>query len=294
MQEEHIPVPPQENTTSEQHAVPTPPPRSPSRVMLFALLGISVVLAGGVYVFFKNRLIAPIPILTPTPSSSSPQEIFDTQLGGYTIRDGRAYYADSGVELIDVDIATFRALGDSYAKDKNKVWYEGDIELIGVDGATFQILVDKDEDSRIRYAKDKNRVWLLISFNGSSFTEINGADPTTFEDLGNWYSRDKRKIWYVDCVSDWGPCGYGIEELTGVDTSTFRALGGGYAKDKHSVWFLALSPEQLHAADAPTFLFLGNNYAKDKNNVYLDGDILKGVNPSDCTVETLEKCNPNP
>jgi hypothetical protein len=103
--------------------------------------------------------------------------------------DGNAVYykywnegSGSHKDKLDADPKTFKVLkDDSYAKDKQRVFYKGDI-IEGADAATFEAL---DE----WYAKDKNKgyygVHSVISSKGQDFRVIDA-----------YYSTDGENIFY--------------------------------------------------------------------------------------------------
>jgi len=229
-----------------------------------------------------------------------------TVVGGGAIKDsGRVYfpdyYEDKYKLASGVDAPTFQYVGvcasvekssGSYFKDRNHVFTENFSEgnpvnpVNQIDISSFQYFdnygVAEGMPYSVSYAKDKNNVY-------KSCGEIlAGADTTTFTDLKDGYVKDKNKIWYLADV------------IAGADTATFQSLGEGYAKDKSHAYFAG---GVIEKADIATFIIVRENvaaneygsvYAKDKSNVYSGSEIIEGVNPSNCTVESIENCSPNP
>lgn len=192
------------------------------------------------------------------------------------------------------DAQTFQYIGEcacvekscaNYYKDKNNV-YVDDTLIKNSDPVSFQYFGAYDYygggmPSLTSYAKDKNAVY-------ESCGEIlENADTNTFENMGDGYARDKKYVWYI------------AETVMGGDVKTIQSLGGGYAKDVSQVYFDGLP---LKNADPKTFEVIsdtwlddrGNKhidiYGKDKNYVFHLDRIEEGVNPADCTKDTIDKC----
>lgn len=72
------------------------------------------------------------------------------------------------------------------------------------------------------------------------------------------------------------------------DQNTEVKIGSMYRKIYDSVYF---QDEYVHDLDLDTLEYVGGDYIKDKNHVFYKGDIEFGVDPVDCTVETLIQCS---
>ncbi len=185
---------------------------------------------------------------------------------GYFIYKENVYFVNTQASMLsrvlmqvkNTDVVTFTMLINSYAKDKNYVYYRGEV-MPSADPTVFTVL------SSSGYAKDlKHAYW-----GGSSLTEANAI---TFEVLkfGNsnesLYAKDKDHIFYEDHI------------IRGADSSTFTIIDpvlGYYAKDKDHVFY---GETIVEGADTPTFSML-TFFSKDKNHVYFGGKILSTADP---------------
>jgi len=226
-------------------------------------------------------------------------------VGGGAIKDSkrvyfRNYYEDKYDLATGVDAPSFQHVGTcasvekssgSYFKDKNHVFTQNFSEgnpvnpVNQIDILSFQYFGDygvaEGMPYSVSYAKDKNNIYR------SCGEILNGADTTTFTDLKDGYAKDNSKVWYLADI------------ISGADVATFQSLEGGYAKDKLHAYFASAVIEK---ADVATFITVKENvatneysnvYAKDKNYVYSGSEIVEGVNPASCTVESIENCSLN-
>jgi len=143
--------------------------------------------------------------------------------------DKRVYFRDYDVYNLasNVDAGTFEYIGKckcvekscrSYFKDKNNIFIENKpIDLI--DTPSFQYIgfygTVRELPYSVSYSKDLYNVY------HSCGLILEDANPSTFNDLGNGYAKDKNTVWYIANV---------IEEA---DIPTFTFLEGYYAKDKN-------------------------------------------------------------
>jgi len=117
---------------------------------------------------------------------------------------------------------------------------------------------------------------------------MDGVDSDTFNVLDSGYAIDEFNVYYLGDL------------LENADLETFESLGGDYAKDKNFVYFDGYLMEETDLPTFETILRLipeedGDEYyyyGKDKNHVYNFGLIIKEANPNECTVETIDKCDP--
>ncbi len=110
--------------------------------------------------------------------------------------------------------------------------------LPDVDVASFEVNINEDKSP---YARDKNNVYFTANNNYDSSEEffeaedcggvvfsgdlsIKGADPQTFQYIGNDYAFDKTNIYYEGRV------------VKQADLQTFKVLGYGYAIDKENMY----------------------------------------------------------
>lgn len=212
-----------------------------------------------------------------------------------------AYYKEHAFQYADV--ATFKAVDEHYAKDKNKVYYcdeyrEGQnyymtkrqsiSELKNVDPTSFISLQNG-------YGRDNNHAW----FQGETFTvkdvstlksidqnfandnvqaylnckPIVGSDGKTFQLIDRNFAKDTSHIYYY--AFD-GEGKYNICKLP-CDVKTFEIIDYHYSKDKNNVFFLGFT---INGADAASFKVLLSGYSKDRNAVYFQSEKISGVNPA--------------
>ena len=202
-----------------------------------------------------------------------------------------AYYKSRAFQYADV--ASFEAVDEHYAKDKNKVYYcdeyrEGQNyyltkkQTIGeVEGAQPPSFVTAGNG----YAKDSEHAYFLgkafkvkdiVSFKtiNSRFTKDNvqaylscvpiaGSDGKTFEVLDEFYAKDTNHVYYCENISTQQqrvsvlPC----------NRAAFVILAYPYSKDDVTVFF---KNKKIIGADAASFQVLGNGYSKDKQAVYFE------------------------
>lgn len=227
-----------------------------------------------------------------------------------------AFYRSS---IIDgADAATFTALTEHYAKDKNHVWYADTYrkgqeyyaivhtrvrELSDADPATFVSLDTPHAENDLGYARDRNHVWFegqrmavadVASFEVQSYgyardkttgyymrRPVPGSDGRTFTNVGNAWAKDATHVWWSDVTLESQPPGAVINRLAeGADPATFEALDGGYGKDKARVWFQG---NLVEGADPASFVVEpgGSNPgdARDKNGFFQSGQKVSPFSP---------------
>ena len=215
--------------------------------------------------------------------------------------DSGAYYKEYSIH--DVDVKTFTALGNHYAKDNNIVYYcdeerEGQnyyltkhsviIKIRDAHSASFVIL----GDGYAGYAKDDKRGYNKgVGFpvkDAATLTIIDGefvkdkyqvyyrqapvkeADVNSFRSLNDCYAKDTNRIYYF---GDHDLFNNGIHEIP-CNNETFSPLEYPYAKDNESAYYVYT---KITGSDGGSFLVLGNDFSKDKNHVYFKTNILKGA-----------------
>lgn len=211
------------------------------------------------------------------------------------------YYRENDFKVEGADADSFQILNDSFAKDKNHIFFKYFI-LTGVDEATFQIL-------DYGYSKDKNQVF----FNEKALPNVNAQ---TFVVLSVSFAKDNNKIYYhgeptivdinsYEIVSDEIGASY-IKDKNNVyfdnelmlyaDPSSFQVLTDGYSKDKNRVYISGRTMldsllDGEYTVDAQTFVVLGDGFTKDKNYVFRYAKILAGVNPDGFDINSYLKNN---
>ncbi|MBC8086018.1 MAG: DKNYY domain-containing protein [Phycisphaerae bacterium] len=211
-----------------------------------------------------------------------------------------AYFESSW--LGDVDVATFEALTEHYAKDKHNVWYcdtHRDSKeywsikryrtphIAGADAPSFRML---DE----YYARDTTRVYhdgqpfsvrdintyerLGDAHARDRFTgyfmraEIKGSDGPTFSEISGSYSKDAKHVYYSKYDSNFGqhPPVERSVMLPGADPATFQVLEHSYASDAGQAYF----NDKVITKSVASFRLLDRGYAIADNKVFYDGAVL--------------------
>lgn len=206
-------------------------------------------------------------------------------LGGIFLQDSKNIYAidpwniRNVHKLENMDRNSFGVVNNRFAKDRNKI-------LIGL-----QEVPNIDHDSVKffdSYFVDRNRGYFILD-NDTQLRIINDVDIETFEDLGNYYAKDKnyayfkgRRIIGADAAS-FTMNEYGIPSdqngayvegyiIVGADASTIQKIPNSpYHKDKYSVYFQEIP---LLGSDPKSFKVLKDpssqtqKYGIDQNNFY--------------------------
>lgn len=172
--------------------------------------------------------------------------------------------------------------------------YEKELTPVaGADVATFRPVdvCASVEMSAGYYGEDKNHVYV-----GSSSVE--NIDTDSFEYLG--LLNTGYGMPYSTSVSmDKNYVYFGCGTVAGlVDRNSFKILKNGYSKDKNRIYYLDFT---VPAADYKTFEVLETqndnrfrgNFAVDKNYVFVEGMVLKGIDPKVCKSNGLIACLPD-
>ncbi|AXY74649.1 hypothetical protein D3H65_11950 [Paraflavitalea soli] len=215
--------------------------------------------------------------------------------------DTTVYYKERAFEYADV--ATFVALDEHYAKDKDKAYYcdeyrEGQSyyltkkqTIVTIDNAmpaSFEsIQNDYARDGRQayykgiafavkdvaslsviegRFLKDKYQVYFEKK-------PVKNADVNSFRILSSNYASDTNRIYYYGFHNDRYN---GIHEVP-CNRATFTLLEYPYSKDDRAVFYIYTT---IKGADANSFTVIGDEFSKDKHHVYKGTKILKGAEPA--------------
>jgi hypothetical protein len=213
-----------------------------------------------------------------------------------------AYYKSCPFRYADV--ATFEAVDEHYAKDKNKVYY-----------------CDEYREGQNYYLTKRQTI-----------LELNNVVPENFSSLGYGYGTDTKQAWFEGkafavndiaslqsinhhFVKDEVQVYFDRLPLVGSDGKTFQVINGEYAKDTAHIYFYGFSgvkhPDvrrllcdketfeilsypysrdaaavfyqgrQIKNAHAPSFKILEYGYASDKNAVYYETTKMEGASPVD-------------
>lgn len=164
--------------------------------------------------------------------------------------------------------------GFCYEETSGKVGYiktekNGEVKTIILEDANpnkFIVLGEnKSEDNCVNcdvWAKDSMNVYY-------KYQKLLGADPLTFEVLGNGYSKDKNKVFFKGNL------------ILNSNADRFITIGEFYAKDDKNLWFCGIKITGEYNVESIT-IFDGY-FSKDAENVYLNNDTnlikINGADP---------------
>ncbi len=212
-----------------------------------------------------------------------------------------AYYKEKSIA--GADIASFSAVDDSYAKDKNRVYYCDEFR----DGKNYYMtkyqeisVVEKADPASFTligasYAKD-NRFGFLA---GQSFevkdiatlTGINhsfakdkvqayfnrrpvpGSHGKTFALINDYYAKDTGHIYFIKPLET-------VKESVLVipcNAASFKVLDYPFSKDDATVFYENVV---ITGADAASFSILESGYCKDNQAVFIRSKKITGADPA--------------
>ena len=186
---------------------------------------------------------------------------------GYGIFKGNIYYWSNTMigstpeKLKNVDKETFIVLSNSYAKDKNRAYFgaEGDAN---VDVLTFEYV---GPDKNYGFARDKNHVYTLYApysdrAENSVFKIIPDADPATYQQLEQGWSKDDKNVYFLNKKTDADP-----------DPQTFVVISNYYSKDKYYLYTqergIAYSITKTKC-NTDELVLVGDRYIRTNTNLY--------------------------
>ena len=190
------------------------------------------------------------------PGGGEPQYL--TRVRANPLSESSTVYADA---------ATFRALKNGYARDKDNV-YLREYLLVHDPVQSFVLL-------EYPYSKDEHKVYYENEV-------IAGANPRSFSVIPNSrYSKDEDAVYYPNSP---------VRKID-ADPSAFKLIPGGdgaYGSDGKSIYFVG---KKIEKVDLESFRVLGiglntdvgygepmfYSYARDKDNVFCEGGILPGA-----------------
>jgi len=221
---------------------------------------------------------------------------------GYSDEKGKVTF--NGKEITD---RTFVVLSPEFAKDSTSAYYK-EYALPYVDVATFEAV---DE----HYAKDKNKVYYCDEYReGQNYyltkketiTELKNANPVSFVSLQNGYGRDNKHAWFdgktfavkdvttlksIDrnFAKDTMQAYLNCKSIAGSDGNTFQLIDGNFAKDTNHIYYYTLEGARgyniaLLPCDHQTFEVINSYYSKDKTNVFFLGFTIKDADVSTFTI----------
>jgi hypothetical protein len=171
---------------------------------------------------------------------------------GYTKKDGKIFLRSSNEANIGVNYS----------------------ELIGVDYKTF---TEIENNTNIYIAKDKNYVFIDASI-------LKGADPKSFEQIKEYYWRDKRNVFLLRFGGD--EC-----QIESADASTFILLDDNlWAKDKNNIYY---GFKKLNFVNKDKFTVINEIWGKDDKTFYWQELKLDSVNYKTAKIISLDYIKDN-
>jgi hypothetical protein len=134
------------------------------------------------------------------------------------------------------------------------------VSLDHFDHASFRHIVDV-------FAADKSGLrYFVPGYEKHGEPLIMGADPSTFEALGDGWYRDAGQAYYLDADAD--PARLAIVKA---DMNTFQTLGGAYARDGKGLICQGVRKRKI---DAGQVVGLGRLYARMGDQVLYNGKVV--------------------
>lgn len=240
-------------------------------------------------------------------------------LGGCDSKPVPAFHKADGVwryretPIPDADAATFAALSDRYAKDRDRVWYADAWRdgreyyairhdrvraVAGADPASFRLLAHD-------YARDRSHVYYegarIAVRDPATFEplddgfardriagyyqqqEIAGSDGATFAVAGAHYAKDAARVYYAEIATGGGASRPHVRSaaLAGAQPASFRVLEAGYAQDAAQAWYR----DRPLTREIASFAVLAFDYARSASAVWYRGEPVRGADPA--TFRTL-------
>ncbi len=207
--------------------------------------------------------------------------------------DKTAVYTTSG-RIPGADLADFQVLDNGqndsgapqgYAKDSRQVYFhngDGKVKIIkGAEVSSFRSLGDT------YFARDEQRIYAYGK-------QLPKAELTSWELLGHWYSRDAKRVYYLNreikgadrdsftvCTPLDAPP---LADHLARDKDHFRSLGDTYfARDEQRIYAYG---KQLPKAELTSWELLGHWYSRDAKRVYYLNREIKGADRDSFTVCT--------
>ncbi len=128
----------------------------------------------------------------------------------YTCDKNHVFYEDQLVE--GADVTTFKSMEGSVGRDTNNIFVHAIRATNIKDFPSFKMVQLNEE----WFGKDKEQVYVLRYKPPHPLLPFPGADPKTFEVVGDYYAKDKKHVYYYS---------YHIEQivvLEGANPETFR------------------------------------------------------------------------
>jgi hypothetical protein len=211
----------------------------------------------------------------------------DTDLGhGYVRRDGAIHFIGGGITGTGANATRIDTPSPRLLRKVVDSKFGPFKTAEGLDVASFEALCEE-------YARDQNRVYYKVVSNDEFIVIVlPEADPASFELLGGGLTRDNKRVWYnyeiqhgVDAATvepiEGGPVYrdknsvfYQYDAIAGADPASFKHISSGYYADSKRVYWCK---DPIPGADPANFKVMGDSFiAKDGSKIYRSGVHLPG------------------
>ncbi|GHM99359.1 hypothetical protein WSM22_08490 [Cytophagales bacterium WSM2-2] len=177
-------------------------------------------------------------------------------------------------EIQGSDVATFEALDENYARDKDSVYFcDSDWVTTGHLFPPFRTQITIKTMSEAKSSEFKAVGYLYGKDNQRGFFEgepIHVNDLTTLTGVGNDFAKDDQRVYFKGKI------------ISGSDGKTFQFLDSTrekFAKDSKYCYCFSREEVVKIYCHPSTFVKIDNNYNKDHFAVYYDAVRLDGANP---------------
>ncbi|MDY8136882.1 DKNYY domain-containing protein [Aquimarina sp. 2201CG5-10] len=166
---------------------------------------------------------------------------------------------------LQVDIASFKVLSNKFGKDNDNIYYLGQAaQNTGIDIQSFNT---KEVAWMWHIGFDKNNAYIFErevvegKFK-SKATIIKGANPITFTQLNQYFSKDDKNYFF-----DY--------KMINVDYSTFKQINKSFHLDKSQAYYHTYQLFKSFEVDQNSFKKLDDYYAYDKTNIYYFAEYVR-------------------
>ena len=133
------------------------------------------------------------------------------------------------------------------------------IPVIGADAKTFEVL---ELGHPYLFGRDKNNIYI-------DEENLEGADPASFEYLGNNFFRDKNRTYHSHC---YGSVKITICPIPGVDPDKIKLIKGNWAKAGN---ILIFCNDTLTLSDIESFKLIKGDYGKTNTQILFETKVIK-------------------
>lgn len=162
-----------------------------------------------------------------------------------------------GKTEMNVDMGSFKVLGNDYAKDNKNAYFKSKAINIDLDVSSFRVLEGY-------VPMDKNHVYELVNalyyIDGAreGFRVLEDADPLTYEQLNYHFAKDKNYVFRNN------------KKLTQVDYKSFEIINDQFCKDQNAIYhYWYQKPlQKVDSINVSETISLSPYCIRDKENVF--------------------------